>query len=113
MDTHLQGKRQPDTHHPDRWLLVEHEGEHRVLGSWGGGYLGSDSWRLNSGVVGVKCAGDDFVFEGRSGSEYVCRKTGYGSHTLGARVLAELPGSAMRELDAIMWAAEQAERWRM
>ena len=37
---------------PDRWVIVEiNSPEHgkirKVLGSWYGGYLGSDSWRMN------------------------------------------------------------------
>jgi len=48
---------------------------YKVLGGWSGGYLGSDSWRLNSGIVEVKETVDSFIFIGNSGSRYICDKT--------------------------------------
>ena len=43
---------------PDRWQvvsLVNEEGERidKVFGSWYGGYAGSDSWKLSSGITKV------------------------------------------------------------
>lgn len=69
---------------PDQWVLVKIGGtdpHYRVFGSWSGGYLDGDSWRLNSGVV--KCAKSEtypnmYEFIGHSGSKYICHKNAYG-----------------------------------
>jgi len=63
---------------PHAWCLVKHGDYMKVLGSWRGGYADGDSWRLNSGIVGVEDNGDDWVFHGNSGSAYRCRKGAYG-----------------------------------
>ena len=73
---------------PDRWMLVKISGtdpHYRVFGSWSGGYLDGDSWRLNSGVV--KCVEsetypDRYEFIGHSGSKYICHKETYGIKSL-------------------------------
>lgn len=86
---------------PDRWMLVKITGEdphYRVFGSWFGGYLGSDSWRLNSGIVSVIEEDDSYVFKGYSGSVYRCYKEAYGSHSYGygvAKNLVEKSGGHM------------------
>ena len=43
---------------PDKWVVVEvhtKDGEilYKVLGSWYGGYAGSDEWRFSSGITSV------------------------------------------------------------
>lgn len=67
---------------PDKWVVLQfnHNGEitHKVLGGWYGGYLGGDSWRMNSGITEVIDSNDIFIFKGYSGSEYHCNKTAYG-----------------------------------
>ena len=39
---------------PNKWVILEIEFksgvEYKVFGSWTGGYLDGDSWRLNSGI---------------------------------------------------------------
>lgn len=76
---------------PDKWVVVEikHEGEthHKILGSWYGGYLGSDSWRLNSGITGAKKVKKSWHVAGYSGSVYVCGKENYGMSSYTAGVL--------------------------
>ena len=47
------------TYTPDRWVMLkfsseEHGDVYKVLASWYGGYAGSDSWKLSSGVVSIK-----------------------------------------------------------
>jgi hypothetical protein len=63
---------------PDRWVIVEMNSEHgqirKVLGSWYGGYAGSDSWRMNSGIEQVIDQGDYYDVVGYSGSIYKCYK---------------------------------------
>jgi hypothetical protein len=73
---------------PDQWMLVKVGGtdpHYRVFGSWSGGYLTGDSWRLNSGVV--KCVESEtypgnYEFIGHSGSAYICSKGTYGITSL-------------------------------
>jgi len=72
---------------PDRWEVLEFrrgndEPVYKVFAGWYGGYLGSDSWQLNSGIVKVIDLGDTYEFYGHSGSIYTCHKgcqsmTGY------------------------------------
>jgi len=65
--------------HPDAWVIVKFSYEnsepiYRVLAGWYGGYAGSDSWRLNSGIVSITKKGNVFVINGYSGSVYHCHK---------------------------------------
>lgn len=66
---------------PDGWVIIEvstKDGgkEYFVFGSWSGGYLDGDSWRLNSGISKVEKDGDYFLFHGFSGSTYRCSEHG-------------------------------------
>jgi hypothetical protein len=61
---------------------------YKVLGSWAGGFLHGDSWRLNSGVVAVGRDRDHWIFRGSSGSIYRCHKDAYGMTAYTASVLA-------------------------
>lgn len=59
---------------PDYWQLLKitHNGEsvYKVFGTWVGGYLNGDAWRINSGIVKV-IEGDGFYdLIGHSGSIY-------------------------------------------
>ena len=66
---------------PDQWELVKVNGTHphyRLFGSWSGGYLDGDTWRLNSGVERCESVGDYYFFYGHSGSIYKCHKKTYG-----------------------------------
>lgn len=77
-------------HTPDRWLIVKINGKnphYRIFACWYGGYLGSDSWRMNSGIEHVRIEGDHFVFSGTSGSEYYCHKNAHGISNYGSTVL--------------------------
>lgn len=74
---------------PDNWMLIKISGEdphYRVFGSWYGGYLGADSWRLNSGIDSMIEEDDHYLFIGSSGSTYACRKGAYGASSYGMRV---------------------------
>lgn len=59
---------------PDAWVILRIEDEdeaiHKVLGGWYGGYLGVNSWRLNSGITRVEQEGDSYSIYGYSGSIY-------------------------------------------
>jgi hypothetical protein len=67
---------------PDNWVVLEilkdtEAPVYKVLAGWSGGYLDSDCWKLNSGIVEVRELTDSWVFIGYSGSEYVCDKEQY------------------------------------
>ena len=81
---------------PDNWVVLKiKEGKgtfpfYKVLGGWSGGYLGGDSWRMNSGVTQVKEDGDYYEFYGESGSCYRCHKEVYGLRMNNAGVYNQL-----------------------
>ncbi len=65
---------------PDNWVIIKIKGDdphYRVLAGWSGGYLGGDSWKLNSGITEVEKDDDWFLFHGSSGSVYRCHKEAY------------------------------------
>jgi hypothetical protein len=73
-------------YYPDKWSLIKIQGKdphYRVFGSWSGGYLSGDSWRMNSGIVRVEETDDTFKFFGSSGSCYECSKEMYGFNAYG------------------------------
>lgn len=69
---------------PERWVVVKIENDspyYKVFGSWAGGYLDGDRWRMNSGIARVEEDLDYYYFYGHSGSCYQCHKKGYGVAT--------------------------------
>jgi hypothetical protein len=74
------------TYRPDKWIIVQIKGEdphYRILGSWSGGYLDGDSWRMNSGITRVETDGDCLQFYGSSGSCYEVHKEMWGTNMVG------------------------------
>lgn len=68
-----------NTKTPDTWVVLKFTSENdtvveKVFAGWYGGYLGGDSWQLNSGNKSVIEFEDRFQFTGYSGSVYVCYK---------------------------------------
>jgi sulfatase maturation enzyme AslB (radical SAM superfamily) len=67
---------------PDRWVVIELSDKDttikKVLAGWYGGYLGSDSWRISSGIAEEADCGEYYEFTNHSGSVYQCRKGSYG-----------------------------------
>lgn len=91
-------------YHPDKWLLVKINGtdpHYRIFGSWYGGYMGGDSYRMNSGITGVDEVGDFYVFKGSSGSLYSCQKEMYGAHMYGMSVLNRLVENSQQKMEII------------
>ena len=69
---------------PDRWVIVElkyndsEEVTRKILSSWYGGYAGSDSWRLSSGITEIVDADTHYEIHNESGSVYLCNKQSQG-----------------------------------
>ena len=70
---------------PDKWVVLKMSrgGDvyHKIFGSWAGGYLDGDRWKMNSGIVSVEEDDEYYYFIGYSGSCYKCHKEGYGVMT--------------------------------
>lgn len=67
---------------PERWVILKLPNNYyKVFGSWSGGYLDGDRWKLNSGINEVKQDEDYYYFIGFSGSCYKCHKNSYGTAT--------------------------------
>lgn len=79
---------------PDHWVVVKitapKQTLYKVFASWSGGYGGSDSWKLNSGITRAELVGDRWEFDGSSGSVYSCYKDSYGTNGYGSRVLQQI-----------------------
>ncbi len=79
---------------PDRWVLlrIENENEtlYKILGGWMGGYLGSDNWRMNSGISKKDEDENSYTFHGYSGSTYVCYKKSEGFSSLSGEIYSRL-----------------------
>jgi len=90
------------TTQPDRWLILKicgaPDGGYRVFGMWIGGYLGGDSWRMNSGITCVEETERSFLFHGLSGSIYECRKRDYGCTAYGSSIVGPLVNEGRVEI---------------
>lgn len=88
-------------YNPNRWLVVSithnDKTHYRVFGTWGGGYLNGDSWKLNSGITKATLIDGVYQFEGSSGSVYHCHETSYGSTGYGCGVLDNMIKGALEQ----------------
>ena len=79
------------TYSPDKWVIIKITSSvgihYRVFASWYGGYAGSDSWKMNSGITHVTESGDCWEFHGVSKSIYRCSKYVYGTSGYSGGVL--------------------------
>ena len=97
---------------PHYWVVVKvtngHDVHYRLFGTWSGGYLHGDNWRLNSGITEVTRDGDYYYFHGASGSCYKCFVNAYGvANSYGQSVLDELMQQDMMRLELV----ENQEDW--
>jgi hypothetical protein len=86
---------------PDKWVVVkissdDHPDIYKVFACWYGGYAGSDSWKLNSGITAVSKEGYVYSFEGSSGSIYECHEDSYGTNFYGGGVLNSMTERAAK-----------------
>ena len=84
-----------NTYTPDKWQVVKIFGKdipltYKVFACWYGGYSGSDSWKMNSGIKSAKKEEGYWLFEGFSGSIYKCFEGNYGTHMYGQGVLDDI-----------------------
>jgi hypothetical protein len=81
------------TNHPDKWVIVEisdgNQSFRKILSSWYGGYLGSDSWRLSSMIVSTNESEAEYHFTTET-SSYVCNKKAVGMNLIASGVLNDL-----------------------
>ena len=67
---------------PERWVILKlPNNNYKVFGTWAGGYLDGDRWKLNSGISEVEQDENFYYFIGFSGSCYKCHKKVYGTAT--------------------------------
>jgi hypothetical protein len=67
---------------PEKWVILKLPNNYyKVFGTWAGGYLYGDRYRLNSGISKVEQDENFYYFIGFSGSCYKCHKKGYGTAT--------------------------------
>lgn len=69
---------------PDVWVVLEFDAPklkqpmRKVFAGWYGGFAGSNSWKLNSGITEVRIDDEGFYeFDGYSGSTYRCHFNNY------------------------------------
>ena len=68
---------------PDVWVVLEFTAPElekpmrKVFAGWYGGFTGSNSWKLNSGITEVRKDGAWWEFDGYSGSTYRCHENNY------------------------------------
>jgi hypothetical protein len=84
---------------PDKWVVVKITSDksppvHKVFACWYGGWAGSDSWKLNSGITKATLEGFVYSFEGSSGSVYECHKDTYGTNMYGGGILDNMISNA-------------------
>lgn len=80
------------TEQPDKWVIlrITHEGTsiYKLLAGWYGGYLGSDEWRLSSGIISVVEEQYCYDFTNESGSVYRCYKNAEGMSSYTSSIYA-------------------------
>ena len=71
------------TYTPDVWVVLEFDAPNldkplrKVFAGWYGGFVGSNSWKLNSGITTTRRDGEWWEFDGYSGSTYRCHRNNY------------------------------------
>jgi hypothetical protein len=95
---------------PERWVILKVPNGHKVYGTWAGGYLDGDSWKMNSGIKEVEEDENYYYFIGYSGSCYACNKKGYGTATsFGQGVLDNYVKKAEGQIEVL----EDCDDWNL
>mgnify|MGYP000199316836 CR=1 FL=1 len=86
---------------PDRWVVLEfvtpQETIRKVFAGWYGGFAGSDTWQLNSGITQIREKDGVFEFDGYSGSTYYCAYNSYGMNSYMYAVLQNWVNKAEKD----------------
>jgi hypothetical protein len=106
---------------PDRWVVVKITTPvkittsdsffYKVFASWAGGYLDGDAWQINSGIKSVSSDDSNYIFDGFSGSKYVCDKDSYGFATSYANSVLERMIKRAQEIGVKMELLENSTDW--
>jgi hypothetical protein len=84
---------------PDCWVVIELDYDgvktQKILSSWYGGWAGSDSWRLSSGITEVEELEDSYIIKNESGSAYTCFKGRYGMSSYSMSILESFKKQAV------------------
>tara|TARA_B100000674_G_scaffold384027_1_gene327282 strand:+ start:2388 stop:2732 length:345 start_codon:yes stop_codon:yes gene_type:complete len=107
------------TNKPDKWVIIKLLGKdettplYKVFATWYGGYLGGDTWKLNSGIRSVEDNGDSYTFHGYSGSEYVCGKgeAHYGTSSYTGSVLESMIDNVTDHTHNIIEILKHSDNW--
>ena len=81
---------------PDRWIIISikdpstGDSFKKILCSYYGGYLGSDSWKISSSIEQEEKDEAGYIFTTLSGSQYYCRFTSYGVSGMMCSILNEM-----------------------
>ena len=80
-------------YYPDKFVIVKVTSPqygvlYRVLASWYGGYTGSDSWKLSSGITKITKTETGYEFLNHSGSIYFGSKEIYGMSSYSMSIYA-------------------------
>lgn len=82
------------TEFPDKWVMIKITSNdktfYKIFGTWFGGYLDGDRWKINSGISSIDEDDDFYYFNGFSGSCYKCLKGAYGVATSYTSSMLEL-----------------------
>lgn len=97
---------------PDLWVIIKitpkqeykdvAKEHYRVFAMWYGGYLSSDSWRMNSGIETVEDCEDHYKVFGSSGSCYCCSKNSYGFSSYGRGILTDMIQKSSRLIISVL-----------
>lgn len=68
---------------PDGWVILKIKStgtgyDYKLFSSWRGGYLGNDTWRLNSGISSIEKENDYYVVRGYSETVYIICPSTFG-----------------------------------
>ena len=83
------------TYTPDVWVVLEFNAPElaiptrKVFAGWYGGFAGSNSWKLNSGITETRIQDGWYEFDGYSGSTYRCHFNNYHLSSLMQDVLSK------------------------
>lgn len=106
----LKRKKIKHSDYPHNWVILELPmGHYKVFGTWSGGYLGDDKWRVNSGISKIGYENNFYYFYGHSGSIYKCHKECYGNlNSFGAGVLKKI----LEDSDGRITLLEDRKDWK-